>query len=276
MGGIEMFNNLVESDLHLKETARRSWFFLATLCAYTVLFMIGGVASIYAYDAHLEEQTNEYVVTFVPPVQTDERQPVQRNQQARQTVNSDARLHESVRTTLIRQIADSTVAPDKPSATPSNVPELPDGNVRLGDININAGSSGNPNASKGGGSGGADTGGNRTVVVNVPDTPPPPRVVPSPPPRKSIVSGGVLNGQAIDLPKPVYPQPAKIVKASGNVTVQVLIDETGKVVSAQAVSGHPLLRAAAVQAAYRARFSPTLLSRQPVKVSGVITYNFTL
>jgi TonB family protein len=66
------------------------------------------------------------------------------------------------------------------------------------------------------------------------------------------------------------------VKASGPVNVQVLIDETGKVISAQAVSGHPLLRAAAVQAARQARFSPTMLGEQPVKVSGVITYNFTL
>ena len=62
---------------------------------------------------------------------------------------------------------------------------------------------------------------------------------------------------------------------SGAVTVQILLDETGKVISARAVSGHPLLQAAAVKAAYQARFSPTILSDQPVKVSGIITYNFT-
>ena len=56
--------------------------------------------------------------------------------------------------------------------------------------------------------------------------------------------------------------------------VQVLIDEQGKVISASAVSGHPLLQAAAVAAARGAKFSPTVLSGQPVKVSGVITYNF--
>jgi protein TonB len=58
------------------------------------------------------------------------------------------------------------------------------------------------------------------------------------------------------------------------VAVQVLIDEDGRVISANAVSGHPLLRGAAEQAARGARFSQTLLSGQPVKVSGVITYNF--
>ena len=58
--------------------------------------------------------------------------------------------------------------------------------------------------------------------------------------------------------------------------MQIVVDESGKVTSAKAVSGHPLLLQAAVQAAYQARFSPTLLSGQPVKVSGIITYQFNL
>jgi TonB family protein len=60
------------------------------------------------------------------------------------------------------------------------------------------------------------------------------------------------------------------------VTVQVLIDEAGKVISARAVSGHPLLIPEAQKAALQARFSPTTISDQPVKVSGVITYNFII
>lgn len=88
------------------------------------------------------------------------------------------------------------------------------------------------------------------------------------------ISGGVLNGKATSLPKPAYPPAARAVNAEGAVTVQVLIDEDGLVVSASAVSGHPLLRAAAVDAAKGATFSPTRLAGQPVKVSGVITYNF--
>ena len=88
------------------------------------------------------------------------------------------------------------------------------------------------------------------------------------------IKGGILNGKATSLPKPAYPAAAKAVRASGSVSVQVLISESGSVISASAVSGHPLLRAAAVSAARGARFSPTLLSGQPVKVSGVITYNF--
>jgi TonB family protein len=88
------------------------------------------------------------------------------------------------------------------------------------------------------------------------------------------ISGGVLNGKAIVLPKPVYPAAALAVRSSGTVEVQVLIDEAGKVVSAEAVSGPPLLRGAAVAAARGASFAPTRLSGQLVKVSGIITYNF--
>ena len=89
----------------------------------------------------------------------------------------------------------------------------------------------------------------------------------------SIV-GGVLNGKAIVLPKPAYPPIARAAHASGTVVVQVLIDEEGNVVSAHAVSGHPLLQAASVAAAREAKFSPTTLAGQRVKVTGVIQYNF--
>ncbi len=89
------------------------------------------------------------------------------------------------------------------------------------------------------------------------------------------ISGGVLNGKAKTLVKPAYPPAAKAVRAGGAVNVQVTVDEKGDVISANAVSGHPLLRASAVQAARESKFSPTLLSGKPVKVTGVIVYNFT-
>lgn len=91
---------------------------------------------------------------------------------------------------------------------------------------------------------------------------------------RAPISGGVLNGRAINLPKPAYPPIAKAAKASGTVVVQVLVDEDGNVVSAHAISGHPLLQAAAIAAARSAKFSPTKLSGQPVKVTGVVTFNF--
>jgi protein TonB len=107
--------------------------------------------------------------------------------------------------------------------------------------------------------------------------PPPPKATPTPEPKpRAPISQGVLNGKAISKPAPPYPPIAKAAHASGQVVVQIVVDESGKVISAHAVSGHPLLLQAAVQAAYQARFSPTLLSGQPVKVSGIITYQFNL
>jgi TonB family protein len=88
------------------------------------------------------------------------------------------------------------------------------------------------------------------------------------------IAGGVLNGKALALPKPAYPAIARAAHASGTVAVQVLIDEEGNVVAAHAVSGHPLLQAVSVAAAREAKFLPTKLSGQPVKVTGVIQYNF--
>jgi TonB family protein len=86
-------------------------------------------------------------------------------------------------------------------------------------------------------------------------------------------SRGVLNSAAIVLAKPVYPRLARANGVSGSVSVQVIIDEDGTVLSAEP-TGHPLLNPAAHTAACDSKFSPTLLSGKPVKVSGIITYNF--
>jgi len=94
------------------------------------------------------------------------------------------------------------------------------------------------------------------------------------PTENTKIEGGVLNGKALALPHPAYPPLARAAHASGTVTVQVLIDEEGNVVAAHAVDGHPLLQAASVAAARQARFSPTFLEDVPVKVTGVIKYNF--
>jgi TonB family protein len=90
------------------------------------------------------------------------------------------------------------------------------------------------------------------------------------------ISAGVLNGKAKSLAKPPYPAAARAVKATGAVNVQVEIDEQGNVISATAVSGHPLLRQAAEKAARESSFAPTLLSGNPVKVSGILVFNFAL
>jgi TonB family protein len=94
--------------------------------------------------------------------------------------------------------------------------------------------------------------------------------------NSSLPAGGIMNGKALSLPQPVYPPIARAVHASGTVVVAVVLDETGQVIRAQAISGHPLLQASAVQAASQAKFTPTKIGGQPVKVSGTINYNFVL
>ena len=88
------------------------------------------------------------------------------------------------------------------------------------------------------------------------------------------ISKGVLNGTALKLARPEYPPVAQAVRASGAVNVEVTFDEEGKVISATAVSGHPMLQSAAVKAARKSRFSPVLLEGKPVRVTGIIVYTF--
>lgn len=90
------------------------------------------------------------------------------------------------------------------------------------------------------------------------------------------VSIGVLQGAAIRKVAPAYPPMGKAVRAQGPVQIQVTISEEGQVLDAAVLNGHPLLRQAALDAARQWVFRPTLLSNVPVKVQGVLTFNFTL
>jgi protein TonB len=121
----------------------------------------------------------------------------------------------------------------------------------------------------------ASTGGGAPVVKTNDDLPPPP-VKPVAKASLRPISGGVLNGKAMEMPKPIYPETARRAKMTGVVTVEVVIDVSGKVIGARAVSGPDMLRDAAERAARQAKFTPALLSGQPVRVSGLITYNFSL
>lgn len=88
--------------------------------------------------------------------------------------------------------------------------------------------------------------------------------------------GSVLNGRALSLPKPEYPGAAAARRLEGLVVVKVQIDEKGTVINAKDLcQGPPFLSEAAVAAARKARFSPTMLDGVAVKVIGVIKYNFT-
>jgi TonB family protein len=107
-------------------------------------------------------------------------------------------------------------------------------------------------------------------VETASDTPPPP--TPAVAPR---VSKGVTTGEALVKPQPIYPSIAKQINASGEVQVSIVIGENGRVIEAKAVKGHPVLRAAAEDAARKWVFRPTLLDGKPVKQPGTLTFVFT-
>lgn len=264
-----MFNNLIESSSHGREFRRRGSFLLFTTTGYALLFVIAGVISIYAYDARMDDQNLE-LVTLMPlvdlPVPEPPRVPVPTTTPIGSTAPDNNRNYFQ-REVAMADVNEPNIAPDKISTTPNvNLPLPRTGDVRVGpDSNPGAGNS-EP------GSGGSTAARNSTVVVPI-ETPPP---LPVRTPVPQVVRKRVINGEAVFLPKPPYPEMARQLKIQGVVSVQVLVDESGRVVSAKAVSGNPFLVRDAQKAALQARFNPTLLGDQPVKVSGVITYNFLL
>jgi protein TonB len=273
-----MFTHLIESGSHKKDMARRGRFFLGTLGLYGLLLLVAGVASVYAYDSHLGKQNLElYTLVAIPLPPAQARTPDQP-----QPASGGARRHEIIqRAAAIAPLLDNTRPPDTISTERNRFAEIPRNNMPYvvtgrdvtpaggGGLNAPSGINYPHNANRNG------------VVVPVSpaeDPLPPPTPTPAPvKPREQIrVSSSVISSKVISKPTPPYPALAKQARVQGPVTVEILIDEQGRVVAAQATNGHPLLRMAAQQSAYNARFSPTTVSGHPVKVSGVITYNFIL
>lgn len=262
-----MFNNLIESSSHRSEFKRRGSFVLFTVASYAIFFVIAGVVSIHAYDARMADQDLE-LVTMMPLV--DLPAPVQPTV-ATPSDNGPKRGNKQTvfeRVAPIARVDNPLVTPDKVSTTPNPSLPLPKGGVvefTGRDIDpSHPGGSGSPTGS-------GNSAGSNPVVIS--EIPPPPAIQRSVP---RVIRKEVINGEAISLPKPAYPQLARQLRIQGRVSIQVLVDETGKVVSARPISGDRFLVSGAQSAAYQARFSPTLIGDQPVKVSGVITYNFVL
>jgi len=257
-----MFDNLVESSSHKDDISRKGSFVVATALIYGVLLLAFFVAGIYWYDNHLGEMELE-LTTLVAPVPVPQQQKEEPKQEAKPV---KVEQNVDVRKELIADVTRTELVPKEVSAKASDIPP-----VRKGVTTV-LGSENSSSAAPMPAGPGAGTVVSAPTKVAIADEPPPPEAKPTPP--RAPISGGVLNGKAISLPKPAYPPIARAAHAAGTVVVQVLIDENGNVVSAHAVSGHPLLQAVAVGAARQARFSQTKLSGQPVKVTGVIQYNF--
>ncbi len=257
-----MFENLVESGSHSQDVARKGSFILVTFVIYAVLLLAAFVAGIWWAAANIDQQTLE-LTALIAPVPVPQQQ---QKQEAPKPEKMEISKNVDVRKELIADVTRTDLVPKEISAKASEVPPVRKGVVTMvGSGNTNAVAPMAP---------GAGTGqiiSNAPAKVEIKDEPPPPPPKPTP---HAPISGGVLNGRALHLVQPPYPPIARSAHASGQVVVQVLIDENGNVVAAHATSGHPLLQAAAVNAARSSKFSPTKLSGQPVKVNGVIIYNF--
>jgi protein TonB len=258
-----MFDNLVESGSHKEDLSRKGSFLLGTVAIYAVIGISLLVAGILYAPAYLDAQDLE-LTTLVAPVPV----PQQATPEKQEAKPQKQEQNVDVRKELIADVSRTELVPKEVSAKASDIPP-----VRRGVQTVIGSESSNAAVPMAAGPG-TGTGTGPVGPTHVLSEEPPPPPAPKPTPPRAPISGGVLNGKAISLPKPAYPAIARQAHASGTVVVQVTIDENGSVISAHAVSGHPLLQAVAVAAARGARFSPTKLSGQPVKVTGVITYNF--
>ena len=271
-----MFTHLIESGSHKKDLARRGRFFLGALGFYGLLLSVAGVASVYAYDSHLAKQNLElYTLVAPPPLQAETPHPNEPPRRAVETQHNQL----AERPAAIARLLESARPPDTISTQRNTVAEMPRVPFIITNRTVDPRDGGSHNLP-----GVTPVPGVRRSAVVVPvapsDDPEPPRATPTPapvkPPAQVRLSSVVISSKIINKPAPAYPVIARQARVQGAVTVEILIDEQGRVVSAQATSGHPLLRSAAQMSAYQARFSPTSISGQPVKVAGVITYNFVL
>ena len=256
-----MFEHLVESGSHPEDLKRKGSFLMGFAALYVILIIAFGIAGIMWATASIDQQNLELTALIAPvPVQAQQQKQESKPEKVEITKNVD------VRKELIADVNRAELVPKEVSAKASDIPPVRKGVVTMvGSSNSNAIAPVAP----GNGTGNIISG---PAKVDVAEAPPPPPPKPTPP--KAPISGGVLNGKAVRLVQPPYPAIARSAHAAGQVRVQITIDENGNVVSAAAVSGHPLLQGAAVAAARQSKFTPTKLSGMPVKVTGVIIYNF--
>ncbi len=253
-----MFDILVESSKR-KNGKRASRYFVVTTAIYAIALLAIGIGTVISFSPALAEEYN-LAAMLIPPVPSapSAPQPVARLQN---TVRANAPLDifappKKLVDILPVENVDLTLRP-QPQVNNSGLPP------GVGLVNGCIG----------------------CKVTNdevVPPKPPPP-IVKSETPKSETkpagttkVSEGVLQGSAIKKQVPVYSAIAKAARASGMVQVVVTISEEGRVLDAQVINGHPLLRQAAVDAARQWIFTPTKLSNVPVKVQGVLSFNFVL
>jgi protein TonB len=112
----------------------------------------------------------------------------------------------------------------------------------------------------------------RSIGNNTAIAPPPP----TPAPTRPIKLSHWAEGNLIYRVQPAYPELARQVRIQGTVQLHAIISKTGTIEHLAAVSGHPMLIPAALNAVRQWRYRPYLLNGEPVEVETEITVNFIL
>jgi len=248
-----MFDKLVESTKE-KQGRRVRRLFLATVAVYAVALTALGVATVIGFRPALAEGYDVLSHLAPPPVPSGpDPNPVQIKPNPKSA--SDSRFVAPERTTRPPKVDELNLEPIRPKLIPGGAP------YRIGDDGIIPGA----------------------PISKDPPPPPPPTPTPVAKPAATPAPDNVVRltskltqGRVLRRVQPPYPVIAKQAHIQGSVQVQIDISETGAVTNVTLISGPPLLREAAMQAAKQWLFIPTELNGQRVRAVGLLTFNFTL
>jgi hypothetical protein len=277
-----MLEQLVESKSNARENKRRGSLLATTFMIVACLCFSAILSSLFAMNPRMGDGELEMSSLIAPVIPADVKPEPVEDAVKNTEKSTEKDVADTTRQTNTLRIDESPAVPKDISVVPNTQKERPKGYFEISDRLENDAPQRQGEVdreAKGNGGGGIPIGGGQPKVIKddadeMPEIKKPEPVLDT---KKTItVTKGVINSQATSLPKPVYTQAARTVRAAGDVTVQVAIDETGRVVSAKAVSGNTLLRAESEKAARAAKFTPTLLSDRPVRVIGIIVYKFVL
>jgi len=279
-----MFEELVETQPTANETKGRKSYFIGATLVLSVSLFAALIVSIFAVDLGVDINEMD-MLSVIAPIDT----PIEQKRPELESAPKDKPKIDAAPSGAPKiTVRQDTVArlDESPTAIPTNVATTAStqkarpvtGNYVIGDFDFdgaNTGKVGRGPAGTGTEGDGLGSGDLSAKVEEELTQPAPPPVVKPAPKRSLVQTMGVINGRATSLPMPTIPPAAKVANVAGTVAVQVLVDENGNVISASAVSGNQLLRASSEAAARRAKFNATTVDGTPVRVSGVINYNFS-
>lgn len=274
-----MFDQLLETEPKNTEIKnRKGYFIVSSVVMFSILFA-GLIISLFTIDLNLGMGELDMLELIAPVEITEQKLPEPEMAPKVQPKTQGGSPMASRQINMARIDESPREVPTAVSTAKNNGKERPSiANFEIGKFDtdqVGGGGSGRGDGTGNGDGLGDGSDAEASTTASSESLPPPPvKKAPTVPEKPLIRSMGVVNSLAISLPLPAIPAAAKVANAAGTVSVKVLVDEKGNVISASAVSGNVLLRETSVEAAKNARFSPTLLSGTPIKISGIINYHF--